>query len=93
MTRPSSSAAGRARPRSSSSSRSSCSPARQVLGEVVGLQAVLVDLGVGIEAALAADLDAVDEHAGRAVRAHQHFGFAVASAGSEKRVRTPRPSS
>ena len=48
----------------------------QVLGEVVGLQAVLVDLGVGIEAALAADLDAVDEHPRGPVGADQDLGLA-----------------
>ena len=46
----------------------------QVLGQVVGLQAVHVALGVGVEAALAADLDAVDQHAARSVGADQHLG-------------------
>ena len=46
----------------------------QVPGQLVGLQAVHVALGVGIEAALAADLDAVDQHPAGPVGADQDLG-------------------
>ena len=47
----------------------------RVLVGANGPARVLVDgVEVGRQAALAADLDAVDEHAGRAVRPHQHLG-------------------